>query len=91
MDVLAKRYASKNYHGLNLLGTLQVAGGVPGAAVGRPVLSRYSPLGSVVNASGSPWACVHLTTCTTETGGLCDQGGGFYLMYKELVKQMGFK
>ena len=79
VGALAERYAAQNYHGLNLLGTLQAAGGVPGASVGQPVLSEYSPPGSVINASGDPWACVHLTAT------------GFHTMYVELAKQMGFQ
>jgi len=32
-----------NHDSLNILGTMQAAGGVPGASVGHPNLSRYSP------------------------------------------------
>jgi hypothetical protein len=79
VDVLAAQYKGKaNYHGLNLLGPLQVAGGVPGAAIGKPVLTKYSPPGYVVNQTG-PWECVHLTQM------------GYRAMYKQLVKQMGFE
>ena len=32
-----------NYHGINLLGTLQVYGGYPNVTVGHPDLSKWSP------------------------------------------------
>ena len=50
------------------------SGGVPGAAVGKPVLAQYSPAG-YVEQSGV-WQCVHLTQ------------KGFSAMYKQLVKRM---
>ena len=41
---LARTFArNAKYHALNLLGTLQVAGGVAGAQVGAPVWGRFSP------------------------------------------------
>ena len=64
-----------NYHGLNLLGTLQVAGGVAGASVGRPVMSEYSPEQYVRKATGS-WSCVHLTKA------------GYTALYHELAKHV---
>ena len=58
---LAREFASNaHYHPLNLLGTLQVAGGVPGARVGAPVWSQYTPPQFVHKADGM-WSCVHLT------------------------------
>jgi len=76
VDVLGVRYAGKHpYHAINLLGTLQHAGGVPGAEVGRPVLSKYSPSKYVIKAA-DPLGCVHLTP------------PGFNLVYKELAKRM---
>ena len=79
VDALAKQYESKaNYHGLNLLGSLQVAGGVPGAEVGKPVLGKYSPT-AYVNQEPGPWESVHLTQ------------QGYRAMYKQLFKQMGFE
>lgn len=64
-----------NYHGLNLLGTLQVAGGVSGARVGHPVMSQYSPEQYVRKATGS-LSCVHLTKA------------GYTALYKEFVKHV---
>ena len=81
VDALHAEYAHKhNYHGLNLVGSLQVAGGVMGAAVGKPVLSQYPPPQFVIDGpSSNPWACLHLTP------------SGFSAMYAQLVKQMGFQ
>ena len=45
--------------GPNLLGSLQVDGGVPGAAVGKPVLTQYSPAGY---EQAGVWQCVHAST-----------------------------
>jgi len=76
VDVLGVRYAGKHpYHAINLLGTLQKAGGVPGADVGKPNLGRYSPTKYVISDS-TPLGCVHLTP------------PGFNLVYKELAKKM---
>lgn len=72
---LAREFASNtHYHPLNLLGTLQVAGGVPGARVGAPVWSQYSPSQFVRKADGM-WSCVHLTT------------KGYSALYAELLKR----
>lgn len=44
VDARVKRYnGSRPYIGLNVVGAVQAAGGVPGAAVGKPVLSVGSP------------------------------------------------
>ena len=78
IDELAKTFAAKgnaNYHGLNLLGALQVAGGVPGAKVGAPNWSQYSPTRFVRNEEG-PWGCVHLTP------------DGYTALYTELAKHI---
>merc|ERR1712232_1119862 len=40
---LSKKYSEPQYSTLNILGTSQKAGGVPGADVGKPVLSEQSP------------------------------------------------
>ena len=72
---LAREFASNaHYHPLNLLGTLQVAGGVPGARVGAPVWSQYSPSQFVHKADGM-WSCVHLTA------------KGYSVLYAELLKR----
>ena len=71
---LAREFASNaHYHPLNLLGTLQVAGGVPGARVGAPVWSQYAPSQFVHKADGM-WSCVHLTA------------KGYGALYAELLK-----
>jgi len=76
VDVLGARYAGKHpYHPINLLGTLQKAGGVPGAEVGSPNLGKYSPSKYVIKDS-TPLGCVHLTP------------PGYNLVYKELGKKM---
>jgi hypothetical protein len=78
VDALAAKYHGKyNYHGVNLLGTLQKAGGVPGADVGKPVLTKYSP-SQFVRLDSSVLGCVHLTI------------SGYTVLYKELIKKMGF-
>merc|ERR1711907_649714 len=79
VDALAAKYKAKgyHYHGLNLLGTLQAAGGVPGAAVGAPNLKFYSPEKYVLKDS-TPLGCVHLTPL------------GYNTLYAELVKKMGY-
>jgi len=43
VDARAKRYPRSKYIGLDVLGTVQAAGGVPGAAVGKPILDKGSP------------------------------------------------
>ena len=78
VDELAAHYRSTNdsqYHGLNLLGTLQVAGGVPGARVGSPVWSAYSPT-RFVRKEHDNLGCVHLTPA------------GFTSLYSELAKHI---
>lgn len=40
---LSKKYSEPQYTTLNMLGTSQKAGGVPGAEVGKPVLTQGSP------------------------------------------------
>jgi hypothetical protein len=40
---LSQKYAKPEYTTLNLLGTSQKAGGIPGADIGRPVLTQGSP------------------------------------------------
>jgi len=76
VDVLGARYAGRHpYHPINLLGTLQKAGGVPGADVGHPNLEKYSPSKYVIKDS-TPLGCVHLTV------------PGYNLVYKELGKKM---
>jgi hypothetical protein len=40
---LSQRYSAPQYTTLNMLGTSQKAGGVPGADVGKPVLTKGSP------------------------------------------------
>ena len=73
---LAHTYRSNSkYHGLNLLGTLQVAGGVPGARVGAPVWSQYSPR-RFVRTGIAPFGCVHLTP------------EGYAVLYEELAKHV---
>eukprot|EP00964_Phaeocystis_antarctica_P095601 scaffold62039_cov74-Phaeocystis_antarctica.AAC.1 len=72
---LGREFASNaHYHPLNLLGTLQVAGGVPGARVGAPVWSQYAPSQYVHKADGM-WSCVHLTA------------KGYSALYAELLKR----
>lgn len=79
VDALAVKYAGKyNYHGLNMLGTLQKHGGIPGADVGKPVLTQYSPA-QYVRSDNTVWGCVHLTK------------SGYTVLYEELVKKMGFE
>ena len=74
-DGLAREFVNNtHYHGLNLLGTLQVAGGVPGARVGAPVWSQYAPSEYVHKADGK-WSCVHLTA------------KGYTALYAELLKR----
>jgi len=53
---LQSRYTAmhKNYTGLNVLGTVQMAGGVPGAAVGKPIVGTGSPCDLMTE-------CVHPT------------------------------
>ena len=41
----ARRYAAPQYTGLNILGTVQAAGGGPGAATGAPNMTVGSPCG----------------------------------------------
>ena len=43
VDGRKARYPASQYVGLDVLGTVQMAGGVPGAAVGKPVLDKGSP------------------------------------------------
>ena len=38
-----RRFPAPQYTGLNILGTVQAAGGVPGAATGQPNMSVGSP------------------------------------------------
>eukprot|EP00937_MAST-01D_sp_MAST-1D-sp2_P002766 g2766.t1 len=77
VDVLAAQYSGKhNYHSVNVLGSLQVAGGVAGAAVGKPNWGQYSPTKYVYQ--DGVWACLHLTH------------EGFAVMYQAIAKQMGF-
>ena len=64
-----------SYHGLNLLGTLQVAGGVAGARVGAPRWDAYSPSQFVRNETDS-LGCVHLTP------------EGYSVLYTEFAKQL---
>ena len=54
VGALKARYEelAKNYTGLNILGTVQQAGGVAGAAVGRPAMGQGSPCGLMAE-------CVH--------------------------------
>ena len=54
IGALKARYEelAKNYTGLNILGTVQQAGGVAGAAVGRPAMGQGSPCGLMAE-------CVH--------------------------------
>jgi len=78
VDLIGKQLAAKgkgNYHALNLLGTLQVAGGVPGAAVGAPVWDAYSPTKYVRNEDDE-WGCVHLTPA------------GYTALYEEFAKHV---
>lgn len=77
VDLLARKYSSNpHYHGLNLLGTLQVAGGVPGAEVGAPNWGRYSPAQYVRSEAKLDWGCVHLTP------------DGYTALYTELAKHV---
>merc|ERR1711934_868898 len=96
VDALAAKYKAKgyNYHGLNLLGTLQAAGGVPGMSF-LDYCTWYSTGGGAGAAVGAPnlkvyspqkyvrdgstvLGCVHLTPA------------GYKVLYTELVKQMGY-
>merc|ERR1712096_157315 len=43
IDGLGKKYAQPQYTTLKLIGASQKAGGVPGADVGKPVLTQGSP------------------------------------------------
>ena len=77
VDNLTETYKSNPfYHGINLLGTLQVAGGVPGAAVGTPNPHKYSPSKYVRHESSIMWGCVHLTPA------------GYTALYTELAKHV---
>ena len=74
-DGLAREFAKNaHYHPLNLLGVLQVAGGVPGARVGAPVWSQYAP-SEYVRKADEMWPCVHLTA------------KGYSAVYEELVRR----
>ena len=80
VDALAAKYAgnrSINYHAVNLLGTLQARGGVPGAETGKPVLTQYSPA-QYVRSDSSVWGCVHLTK------------PDYTVLWEAMAKQMGF-
>ena len=63
------------YHPLNLLGTLQAAAGLPGAKVGAPVWSQFSP-GPYVRSGLQSFGCVHLTPL------------GYTVLYKEFYRQI---
>ena len=76
VDALAQQYRLTKYHGLNLLGTLQVAGGVPSAQVGAPNWDHYSPARFVRSEASLAWGCVHLTP------------DGFTALYSELAKHL---
>ena len=43
VDATARKYAGQPYTGLNVLGTVQMAGNVTGASVGHPVMGVGSP------------------------------------------------
>ena len=78
VDQLAEYFRGLNqtkYHGHNLLGTLQVAGGVEGAKVGEPNWDKYSPTQYVRKEDG-PLGCVHLTP------------EGYTALYTELAKRV---
>lgn len=76
VDMLAAHYANhSHYHGLNLLGTLQVAGGVAGASVGSPNWAAYSPT-KYVRKEDDSLGCVHLTP------------EGYTEVYTELAKHI---
>jgi hypothetical protein len=78
IDDLGRIYRLKRntqYHALNLLGTLQVAGGIAGAAVGAPRWDSYSPTQYVRKEDGE-WGCVHLTP------------EGYTALYTELAKHV---
>ena len=53
-DALAAKYNATQYVPLNMLGTNQMAAGIPGAAVGKPVLSQSAKC-------EWEWLCVHPT------------------------------
>jgi len=79
VDALQRKYgATRPFQGLNLLGTLQQAGGVPDATPGHPNFDYYSP-DEYVRQEGMPWGCVHLTT------------DGFRIVLAEMVKQGGLR
>ena len=76
VDDLAEEYSKERYHGLNLLGTLQVAGNVSGAKIGAPNWEVYSPTEFVRHESSIAWGCVHLTPA------------GYTALYTELAKHV---
>jgi hypothetical protein len=65
VDALQRRWPQPRYTGMNVLGAVQQASGVPGAAVGKPVL------GFGANCSWEV-ACVHAKYGTPAATGIAD-------------------
>jgi len=77
LDPLNKLYGKDGYTGINIVGSIQMAGGVSGASPGKPVLDQGSP-------------CSLMTECVHPTHGKAGAtavGEAFWSMYfaKEFV------